>query len=215
MERKIDGWEKSQNVPSEPTDGIKPPPPPETQTEHVNVVFTGSGKLREHMIMKPDHRDPNAQDNTRRLGSLLPKLIYSPCIVDWGVLNQMRCGEEIEEMLMIRLIVEGTNDEIFTSEAWLRVFNIKERIYTELCHEFYSTYEFDEVCTNEELNTKKIIKFRLCGRAFSWTLLDFARRLGLYHNEEIEEDGFDFYFQGGLRSDENFNAREYWASISR
>ncbi|GKD16528.1 hypothetical protein Tco_1205686, partial [Tanacetum coccineum] len=43
MERKIDGWEKSQNVPSEPTDGIKPPPPPETQIEQVNDVFTGSG----------------------------------------------------------------------------------------------------------------------------------------------------------------------------
>ncbi|GJU13319.1 retrotransposon ORF1 [Tanacetum coccineum] len=127
----------------------------------------------------------------------------------------MGCGEEIEEMLTIRLTVEGTNEELFTLEAWMRVFNINERIYTELCHEFYSTYEFDEVCTNDELNTNKIIKFRLCGRTFSWTLLEFAIRLGLYHSEEIKEDGFDFYFQGGLRSDEIFNAREYWASISR
>ncbi|GKC66271.1 hypothetical protein Tco_1098869 [Tanacetum coccineum] len=150
-----------------------------------------------------------------RLGNLLPKLIYSPCIVDWSVLNQMGCGEEIKEMLTIRLTTEGTNEEIFTLEAWTRVFNINERIYSELCHEFYSTYKFDEVCTNDELNTKRIIKFRLCGRAFNWTLLEFAMRLGLYHLEEVEEDGFDMYFQGGLRGDENFNAREYWASISR
>ncbi|GJZ62174.1 hypothetical protein Tco_0618311 [Tanacetum coccineum] len=34
----------------------------------------------------------------------------------------------------------------------------------ELCHEFYSTYEFDEVCANDELKTKKIIKFKLGGR---------------------------------------------------
>nr|GEW30239.1 hypothetical protein [Tanacetum cinerariifolium] len=84
-----------------------------------------------------------------------------------------------------------------------------------LYHKFYSTYEFDEVCADDELRTKKIIKFRLCGRAFSWTLVEFAKRLGLYHPQEIEEDGFDVYFQGGLRSDEHFNTREYWLSISQ
>ncbi|GJX58832.1 hypothetical protein Tco_0290222 [Tanacetum coccineum] len=41
-----------------------------------------------------------------------------------------------------------------------------------------------------------------------------TRRLGLYHADELEEEGFDTYFQGGLRSDENFNAREYWERIS-
>ncbi|GKF89671.1 hypothetical protein Tco_0263634, partial [Tanacetum coccineum] len=38
---------------------------------------------------------------------------------------------------------------------------------------------------------------------------------GLYHAEELDEEGFDVYFQGGLRSDEHFNAQEYWLSISR
>ncbi|GJV82010.1 hypothetical protein Tco_1517880 [Tanacetum coccineum] len=85
----------------------------------------------------------------------------------------------------------STNEEIFTSEAWTNAFNIDEPIYSELCYEFYSTYEFDKVCANDELRTKKIIKFRLCGRAFSWTLLEFAKRLGLYNSEEIEEEGFD------------------------
>ncbi|GJX09858.1 hypothetical protein Tco_0199717 [Tanacetum coccineum] len=49
----------------------------------------------------------------------------------------------------------------------------------------------------------------------SLTLLEFARRLGLYHAKELDEEGFDVYFQGGLRSDEHFNAQEYWLSISR
>ncbi|GJW38303.1 hypothetical protein Tco_0064148 [Tanacetum coccineum] len=131
------------------------------------------------------------------------------------MLNQMACGEEIDEMLTIKLFVAGTNEEIFTSEAWTNAFNIDEPIYSELCHKFNSTYEFDEVCVDDELRTKKIIKFRLYGRAFSWTLLELAKRLGLYHSLEIEEEGFDVYFQGGLRSDEHFNAREYWLSISR
>nr|GEU45193.1 reverse transcriptase domain-containing protein [Tanacetum cinerariifolium] len=62
--------------------------------------------------------------------------------------------------------------------------------------------------------SKKIISFRLGGRAHNLTLLEFARRLGLYHAKELDEEGFNTYFQGGLRSDENFNAREYWERIS-
>ncbi|GJX96401.1 hypothetical protein Tco_0352199 [Tanacetum coccineum] len=127
----------------------------------------------------------------------------------------MSCDGEINDMLRIRLREAGSNEEIFTSVAWIRAFNINEPIYAELCHEFYSTYEFDKVCADDELQTKKIIKFRLGGRAHSLTLLEFARRLGLYHADKLEEDGFNVYFEGGLCSDEHFNAQEYWLSISR
>ncbi|GKD28385.1 hypothetical protein Tco_1239163, partial [Tanacetum coccineum] len=91
----------------------------------------------------------------------------------------------------------GTNEETFTSVAWIRAFNFNEPIYSKLCHEFYSTYEFDEVCADDELKTKKIIKFRLGGCAYSLTLLEFAHGLGLYHAKELDEEGFDVYFQGG------------------
>ncbi|GJT58664.1 hypothetical protein Tco_1002197 [Tanacetum coccineum] len=79
--------------------------------------------------------------------------------------------------------------------------NIKELLNSKLLHEFYSTYKFDEVCADDELQTKKIIKFRHGGRAYNLTLLEFARRLGLHHADELEEDGFDvvkescFYYQ--------------------
>ncbi|GKD30317.1 hypothetical protein Tco_1241095, partial [Tanacetum coccineum] len=33
-------------------------------------------------------------------------------------------------------------------------------------------------------------------------------------NEELRNDRFETYFQGGLRSDEYFNANQYWLSIS-
>ncbi|GKA12610.1 hypothetical protein Tco_0692156 [Tanacetum coccineum] len=93
----------------------------------------------------------------------------------------------------------GSQEENFTSEAWRRMFNINAPIYTELCHEFYSTYDFNEVCTNEELRMKKLINFRLRGRSYSLTWLEFARRLGLYRPQEINGEGFDVYFQGVLQ----------------
>nr|GEW27935.1 hypothetical protein [Tanacetum cinerariifolium] len=174
------------------------------------------------MMMRPDHQDPNALDNMKpwkryntRLAQLLPKHIYSSCVVNWDVLNRMGCDGEIDDMLRIRLREAGSNEEIFTFVAWIRAFNINEPIHAELCHEFYSTYKFDEVCADDEFQTKKIIKFRLGGRAHSLTLLEFARRLGLYQAVELDEEGFNVYFEEGLCSDEHFNTQEYWLSISR
>ncbi|GKE51858.1 hypothetical protein Tco_1487014, partial [Tanacetum coccineum] len=68
---------------------------------------------------------------------------------------------------------------------------------------------------DDELWSNKLIKFRLAGKDHSLTLFQFAKRLGLYFNEEICEEEFETYFLGGLHSDEHFNAREYWLSISR
>ncbi|GKC57171.1 hypothetical protein Tco_1084769 [Tanacetum coccineum] len=127
----------------------------------------------------------------------------------------MGCNGEINDMLRIRVRKAELDEEIFTSVAWIRAFNINEPIHAELCHEFYSTYEFDKVCADDELQSKKIIKFRLGGCAHSLTLLEFARRLGLYQAVELEEDGFNIYFEEGLRNDDNFNAQDYWLSISR
>ncbi|GKF11399.1 hypothetical protein Tco_0049325, partial [Tanacetum coccineum] len=168
----------------------------------------------DYLLWEGYSSEAKSRYNTK-LANLLPKHVYSLCVMNWDILNRMGYDGEINDMLRIRLREARSNEEIFTSVVWIRAFNINEPIYAELCHEFYSTYEFDEVCANDEFQTKKIIKFRLGGRAHSLTLLEFARRLGLYHAEELNEEGFDVYFQLGLSSDEHFNAQEYWLSISR
>ncbi|GKA65782.1 hypothetical protein Tco_0765489 [Tanacetum coccineum] len=119
------------------------------------------------------------------------------------------CSRKTKSRYNTSLKEAETGEEIFFSVDWVRAFNLRGPIYPELCREFYATYEFDEVCVDDELQSKKIICFRLRGRAHSLTLLEFARKLGLYHPDELEKEGFNTYFQGGLRSDENFNAREY------
>ncbi|GKD73738.1 hypothetical protein Tco_1332020 [Tanacetum coccineum] len=104
--------------------------------------------------------------------------------MNWDVPNRMGCDGEIDEMLRITLREAGSNEEIFTLVAWIRAFNINEPIYAELCHEFYSTYEFDEVCVDD--------------------------KLGLYQAVELEEEGFNVYLEGRLRNEDNSNAQDYW-----
>ncbi|GJY86997.1 hypothetical protein Tco_0501625 [Tanacetum coccineum] len=125
------------------------------------------------------------------LARLITKQIYLPCIVDWTVLNTLGCVETIKDMLEIKIVQMGGNEEIFTSEAYRCAFDISEPIYTELCHEFFATYDFDEEVTDEELISKNLIKFRLGGRGHSLSLLEFGHRLGLYTSAEIREEGFE------------------------
>ncbi|GKA55365.1 hypothetical protein Tco_0754314 [Tanacetum coccineum] len=62
MERKIDEWEKSQNVSSEQTD-ITDPPPPKAHTKQVNAVFTVSGKSDDPPKIQKDPPPPIIVNN--------------------------------------------------------------------------------------------------------------------------------------------------------
>ncbi|GJY04447.1 hypothetical protein Tco_0370387 [Tanacetum coccineum] len=88
-------------------------------------------------------REAKSRYNSR-LATLLPKLIYSPQIVDWQLLHKIDCRDEIDQMLKISLKEAQTEEEVYFFVAWVRDFNIREPIYPKLCHEFYATYEFDE-----------------------------------------------------------------------
>nr|GFA26179.1 hypothetical protein [Tanacetum cinerariifolium] len=110
---------------------------------------------KEQKMMKLDHHDPNALDSIRQ---------WKKCCF-YGFIMSFYYGNVVAEK-------QSLDEEIFTSVAWIRAFNINEPIYVELCHGFYSTYKFDEVCVDDELQTKKIVKFRLGGRAHILTLLE-------------------------------------------
>ncbi|GJT94698.1 hypothetical protein Tco_1090216 [Tanacetum coccineum] len=179
------------------------------------ALATELAKMEEVLLLQVHHdfllwegcnNEAKSRYNTK-LANLLPRHVYSPCVINWDVLNGKGCDEEIDDMLRIKLCEAESNEEIFTFVAWIRAFNIKEPISAELWHEFYSKLmKFDEVCADDELTTRRY-QFRLGGCAHNLTLLEFARRLGLYHADELEEDGFDVYFQGGLRSDDHFNSK--------
>ncbi|GJZ79846.1 hypothetical protein Tco_0644683 [Tanacetum coccineum] len=62
MERKMDEWEKSQNVSSKQTDRTDPPPP-QAHTEQVNAVFIGSEKSDDSLRIQKDPPPPIIVNN--------------------------------------------------------------------------------------------------------------------------------------------------------
>ncbi|GKB89830.1 hypothetical protein Tco_0962102 [Tanacetum coccineum] len=181
-------------------------------TENVEEALMGR-VLHEFLLWGNCNMTLKNRYNTNLAGNL-SKQIYSPFIVDWNVLNTLGCGNAIEDMLEVRVNEMGSDEVLFTSEAWKHAFDINEPIYTELCYEFYATFKFDEAVTDDELMTKKAIKFRLCGKSYAMSILDFTKRLGLYTGAEIQEYGFETYFIGGLRNDDDFSVDQYWLNIS-
>nr|GEV08940.1 hypothetical protein [Tanacetum cinerariifolium] len=139
----------------------------ESDSDDAEEYIIKRNRLQEHTMEKPDRHDPNAQDNTKQ---------WKRCYFHKFTTSSYY-GKDVAEMLSI-------------------AFNINEPINAELCHEFYSTYEFDKVCARDEVQSKKIIRFRLGGRAYNLTLLEFAQILGLYQVTELEEEGFNVYFEG-------------------
>ncbi|GKA36662.1 hypothetical protein Tco_0723227, partial [Tanacetum coccineum] len=92
--------------------------------------------------------------------------------------------------------VLGSEDPKFGGENLVKPLLLVVALEPLISMNIGSTYEFDEVCASDELQTKKIIKFRIGGRAHSFTFLEFLRRLGLYQTTELVEDGFNVYFEG-------------------
>ncbi|GKD21778.1 hypothetical protein Tco_1223481, partial [Tanacetum coccineum] len=147
----------------------------EMRPENVEEALMGR-VLHEFLLWENCNMTLKNRYNTYLAGNL-SKQIYSPFIVDWNVLNTLGCGNAIEDMLKVRVNEMGSNEVLFTSEAWKRAFDINEPIYTKLCHEFYATFEFDKAVADDELMTKKAIKFRLCGKAYAMSILDFPKHL--------------------------------------
>ncbi|GJW63042.1 hypothetical protein Tco_0114926 [Tanacetum coccineum] len=71
-------------------------------------------------------REAKSRYNSR-LATLLPKLIYSPQIVDWQLLHKIGCGDEIDQMLKISLKEAQSDEEIFFSVAWETDIQEKEQ----------------------------------------------------------------------------------------
>nr|GEV42439.1 hypothetical protein [Tanacetum cinerariifolium] len=68
----------------------------------------------EFLLWEGCSRESKSRYSTR-LANLLSRHIYSPCVMNWDVLNKMGCDGEIDDMLRIRLREARFDEEIVTS----------------------------------------------------------------------------------------------------
>nr|GEU49759.1 hypothetical protein [Tanacetum cinerariifolium] len=82
------------------------------------------------------------------------------------------------------------------------IVNNPERLFStfdRICHQTFRAARSDVLRTVES-DSNDEEEYEIKRNKFG------ALMLGLYHADELDEEGFDVYFEGGLRSDEHFNA---------
>ncbi|GKD49376.1 hypothetical protein Tco_1278352, partial [Tanacetum coccineum] len=129
--------------------------------------------------------------------------------------KRSRKHETVEEVLLPQVHYEFLLWEGFNRDAKSRM-GCNGEIDDILKIKVHKAGSNEEIFTSmtwiRAFNINEPIYAELC---HDLTLLEFARRLGLYQAVELDEESFTVYFEGGLRSDGHFNAQEYWLRISQ
>ncbi|GKD89902.1 hypothetical protein Tco_1365409 [Tanacetum coccineum] len=103
--------------------------------------------------------------------------------------------------------------ELFTSHAWRRLFEIRAPLVREFILEFLNTYRISD--TEMGLDIADTLCFQLGGARCRMTWSQFILALGLYTDEEMAEDGFGAYWLGSERViPDKGDLRDYWIEIS-
>ncbi|GKB44842.1 hypothetical protein Tco_0889784 [Tanacetum coccineum] len=108
--------------------------------------------------------------------------------------------------------VQVVDFQVFTSQAWRRLFDIRGPLVGELILEFLSTLKFGELLL--DLDAPGTIQFQLgrARRCMSWR--QFIVALGLHTGEEMESLGFARYWsESGRMIPGKGDLRDYWRSI--
>ncbi|GJX37562.1 putative reverse transcriptase domain-containing protein [Tanacetum coccineum] len=109
--------------------------------------------------------------------------------------------------------VQVVDFQVFTSQAWRRLFDIRGPLVGELILEFLSTLKFGELLL--DLDAPGTIQFQLgrARRCMSWR--QFIVALGLHAGEEMESLGFARYWSESERMiPGKGDLCDYWRSIS-
>ncbi|KAM0065064.1 hypothetical protein Hdeb2414_s0003g00110401 [Helianthus debilis subsp. tardiflorus] len=144
-------------------------------------------------ITHPWLQFPDGSPGRKRLATLLKKQFAATWTVDWDTLKKLNLHHRARDVM---------------GPVWLRFFSIKHPQYRELCLEFLSTYEFQTPCT--DYSYARSITFRMAGVERSCSLIEFAKRMGLYTDTEMKTDVF---LKGLIKLPDAVTPEQVWAQI--
>nr|GEV24571.1 hypothetical protein [Tanacetum cinerariifolium] len=138
------------------------------------------------MMMKPDHQDQNALNNMKPWKRYNTRLSQ---LIPMHVYSSCVVNWDV----LNRMGCDGEIDDMLRIR--LREAGSNEEIFT-------------FVAWIRAFNINEPIYVELCHEFY---LTDELTKFAV----ELDEEGFNVYFEGGLRSNGHFNAQEYWLNISR
>ncbi|KAJ0510598.1 hypothetical protein HanRHA438_Chr11g0516661 [Helianthus annuus] len=164
-----------------------------TRGYHHHTTATRMLPRLQTRITHPWLQFSNGSPGRKRLAALLKKQFAATWTIDWDTLEKLNLHHRARDAMGL---------------VWLRFFSIKHPQYRELCLEFLSTYEFQTPCT--DYSYARSITFRMAGVERSCSLIEFAKRMGLYTDKEMETDVF---LKGLTKLPDDVSPEQVWAQI--
>ncbi|KAG8391683.1 hypothetical protein BUALT_Bualt01G0212800 [Buddleja alternifolia] len=116
--------------------------------------------------------------------------------VDYDALNALNIRDEFVAL------VDGI--------GWSGYFHVKLPAFIELTREFYTTFKFNKT-KDLTLTSPVVVKFRLMGKEFSYSIIQFNVALGFVDNDYVQADAYSNSCCDYLR---DFCPYQIWKTIS-
>ncbi|KAL0278073.1 UNVERIFIED_CONTAM: Retrovirus-related Pol polyprotein from transposon.6, partial [Sesamum radiatum] len=116
-------------------------------------------------------------------------------------------GKSLHRPSMVELHIVDTVDALILHSCWECFCSIDCPIYIELVREFYTTFEFTPPA---HLSTADAVKFRLCGRSFSLSVIDFNLALGFIDSRTASTDE---YLNSACDFPDAFDAQRFYSEM--
>lgn len=130
--------------------------------------------------------------------------------MDWAPLEE--AGLDVGIKRRLTQTAQSPNTGIrYDISDWVKFFAIEEPVFVELCLEFFSTVEIHQIDTNNDA----LLSFRLGGQERLMSLMDVARCLDIYSEDDWGADYMRNYLWKGERFTESIIANQVWARLSR
>ncbi|GJR50659.1 hypothetical protein Tco_1401180 [Tanacetum coccineum] len=122
----------------------------------------------------------------------------------------------ISKRLTSRMLMEHSDDQgqnVFTSRAWRRLFEVRGPLIFELIMEFFSTFRFSKAII--DIDTEGTLQFQLGGVRLRMSWRQFILALGLHTEEEMGTTGFGLHWAESVRQiSDKGDLSAYWRGIS-
>ena len=135
------------------------------------------------------------------------RAIAAPCQYDRDMMSKYGLIDQLDRQLF------RVYDNGFSDDELLKIFRNDQNVYKELVVEFIASFKFECGLVGRNFNTRKCIRFRLCGNWYDMSLLEFGIHLGLQDpsiNNELYQDHLDKAY---IEEAPTYTLRSCWQQI--
>ena len=161
-----------------------------------------------HMYLQFHGPNAGADQGTER--EISRRKYHAPTVMDWVLAARVGVSAALDPYI-IRSYTR--HQATFVDYGWQRLFDISDDTYLELTVEFLTTLKFSLA---DRSITDECLSFRLGGIRRRCTLMEFAARVGIYTEEEVNSPEFISFFQRAhCQAPAEFNAAGLWSELTR